>query len=128
MAMTSNLDQFLQRRQVVLQEMQSIDRLRRGSLSQQFFRSRSDPSARLGPYFVLQGFLRGKKFCQRIPEAQAAQVQADVDNHRRFQSLAEEYVTLSDQITCLQDRPQESKKNFSRKRSPTNVSRKPRLS
>ena len=126
--MTSNLEQFLQRRQVVLQEMQSIDRLRRGSLSQQFFRSRSDPAAKLGPYFVLQGFFRGKKFCQRIPQAQAAQVQADVDNHHRFQSLAEAYVTLSEQITLRQDDGLESKKNFSRQRSPTSASRKPKLS
>lgn len=105
--------------------MQSIDRLRRGSLSKQFFQSRSGSSAKRGPYYVLQGFFHGKKFSQRIPDNQAAQVQADVDNYRRFQSLAEQYVTLSDQITCLQDHQEDSKKNSSRRRSPTNGSRKP---
>jgi hypothetical protein len=48
-----------------------------------------------------------------------------VENYRRFQALAEEYVTLSDQITRLQDPAQKSKKNSSRRRSPTNSSRKP---
>jgi hypothetical protein len=123
--MKLNLDDLLQKRQSILGHMQSIDRLRRGSLSKQFFKSPpSAPAARRGPYFVLQGFFRGKKFSRRIPQEQAAQVEQDVDNYRRFQTLAEEYVTVSDQITRLQDQPQESKKNSSRRRSPTSSSRK----
>jgi len=105
--------------------MQAIDRLRRGSLSKQFFKARRRHAARRGPYYVLQGFFRGKKFSERIPPDQAAQVEQDVDNYRRFQALAEEYVTLSDQITRLQDRSEGSKKNSSRRSSPTNNSKKP---
>jgi hypothetical protein len=106
--------------------MQSIDRLRRGSLSKQFFKSPPPaPAARRGPYYVLQGFFQGKKFSQRIPPDQAAQVEQDVENYRRFQALAGEYVTVSDQITRRQDQPQDSKKNSSRRRSPGNSSRKP---
>jgi hypothetical protein len=124
--MKLNRDDLLQKRQSVLLQMQSIDRLRRGSLSKQFFQARPPaPPARRGPYFVLQGFFHGKKFSERIPPEQAAQVEQDVENYRRFQTLAEEYVTLSDQITRLPDQPQESKKNSSRRRSPTNSSRKP---
>jgi hypothetical protein len=123
--MKLNLDQLLQQRQDVLQQMQAIDRLRRGSLSQQFFPSRSGPAAKRGPYYVLQGFFHGQKFSQRIPQEQAAQVQADVDNYRRFQSLAETYVTLSDQITGLHDRQGDSKKNSSHRRSMTSGSGKP---
>jgi hypothetical protein len=124
--MKLNRDDLLQKRQALLLQMQSIDRLRRGSLSKQFFQARPPaPPARRGPYFVLQGFFHGKKFSERIPPEQAAQVEQDVENYRRFQALAEEYVTLSDQITRLPDQPQESKKNSSRRRSPTNSSRKP---
>jgi hypothetical protein len=124
--MKLNLDDLLQKRQSILVQMQSIDRLRRGSLSKQFFKSPpSAQAARRGPYYVLQGFFHGKKFSQRIPPEQAAQVEQDVDNYRRFQTLAQEYVTQSDQITRLQDQPQESKKNSSRRRSPKNNSRKP---
>ena len=124
--MKLNRDDLLHKRQALLLQMQSIDRLRRGSLSKQFFHARPPaPPARHGPYFVLQGFFHGQKFSERIPPEQAAQVEQDVENYRRFQTLAEEYVTLSDQITRLQDQPQESKKNSSRRRSPTNSSRKP---
>jgi hypothetical protein len=119
------LDDLLQKRQSILQQMQAIDRLRRGSLSKQFFPSASTPPARRGPYFVLQGFFQGKKFSQRIPQEQAAQVEEDVENYRRFQMLAEDYVTVSDQITRAHDQPQESKKNSSRRKSPKNSSRKP---
>ena len=104
--MKLNFDDLLQQRQSLLLQMQSIDRLRRGSLSKQFFQSRPPASpARSGPYYVLQGFFHGKKFSRRIPQEQAAQVQQDVENYRRFQTLAEEYVTVSDQITRLPEQP-----------------------
>src|SRR5208282_4611359 len=107
MGMKHNLDDLQKKREAILQQMQTIDRLRRGTLSQQFFKAKADADAApRGPYFVLQGFLRGKKFSQRVPPDQAAQVQQDVDNYRSFQALAEEFVTLSDQLTCLQDQAQ----------------------
>jgi hypothetical protein len=127
MAMQPNLDDLLKKRDAILRQMQAIDRLRRGTLSQQFFKAKADAVPR-GPYYVLQGFLRGKKFSQRVPPDQADQVQQDVDNYRNFQALAEEFVTLSDQLTCLQDHPQDSKKNSSRRSSPTSSSKKPPLS
>lgn len=124
--MKPNLDHLLQQREAVLQQMKAIDRLRRGSFSTQFFKARptGDAGPR-GPYYVLQGFFHGKKFSERVPPDQAAQVQRDVDNYRRFQSLAEEFVTLSDQITRRHDQPADSKKNFSPRRSPTHSSKKP---
>lgn len=124
--MKPNVDDLLQQRESVLLQMKAIDRLRRGSLSTQFFKARPPRDAGpRGPYYVLQGFFHGKKFSERVPPAQAAQVQRDVDNYRRFQTLAEEFVTLSDQITRRQAQPTDFKKNFSRRRSPTNSSKKP---
>jgi hypothetical protein len=124
--MKPTLDDLLQQRESVLQQMKAIDRLRRGTLSQQFFKARlPGTDARRGPYFVLQGFFHGKKFSERVPPNQAVQVQQEVDNYRRFQALAEEFVTLSDQLTRRQDHPPDFKKNFSRRRSPTNSSKKP---
>ncbi len=123
--MKLNLDDLLQQRQSILLQMQSIDRLRRGSLSKQFFKSRPPaPAQRRGPYYVLQGFFHGKKFSERIAPDQAAQVEQDVENYRRFQTLAEEYVTVSDQITRLPEQAGDSKKNSSRRRSPRSSSKK----
>jgi hypothetical protein len=122
------LDALRQKRDLVLQQMQAIDHLRRGSLSKQFFKAPPGQPGRRGPYFVLQGFFRGKKFSQRIPAEQAPQVQEQVENYRRFQSLAEEYVTLSEEITRLESQDAESKKNSSRRNWPTRSSRKPKPS
>lgn len=127
--MPEHLDSLLQKRAGLLQDLQAIDRLRRGSLSKQFFKAPPGLTGRRGPYFVLQGFFHGKKFSERIPAEQAPQVQEQVDNFRRFQTLAEEYITLSDEITRLEapdaDR---KKKDSSRRNSPTSSSRKPKPS
>jgi hypothetical protein len=122
--MSNHLDSLRRKRAALLADMQAIDHLRRGSLSQQYFKAGPGRAERRGPYFVLQGFFQGKKFSERIPAAQAPQVQAEVDNYRRFQALAEECVTLSDELTRLEAGGADSKKNSSRKRSPPNASRK----
>ena len=126
--MPASLESLRQKRDRVLQDMQAIDRLRRGSLSKQFFKAPSSQTEKRGPYFVLQGFFQGKKFSQRIPAEQAPQVQEQVDNYRRFQSLAEEYVTLSDEITRRESSESDSKKNSSRPTSPTSNFKKPKPS
>ena len=125
--MPISLDSLLQKRDLILKDMQAIDRLRRGSLSRQFFKAGPGQPAR-GPYFVLQGFFQGKKFSERVPIAEAPEVQRQVDNFRQFQKLAEDYVTLSDQITRMGFLNLESKKNFSPRKPPTNSSAKPKPS
>lgn len=123
--MQANIDSVRQQRDLILQQMQAIDRLRRGSLSRQFFRSaQGDPAHQRGPYYVLQGYFHGEKFSARIPADQAQQVEQDVANYRRFQELAEQFVSLTDQITRLQDQGKESKKNSSRRKFTPNSSRK----
>lgn len=127
--MNSQIEPLLQKRAAVLQEMQTIDRLRRGSLSQQFFAApKGRPKTHRGPYYVLQGFFHGKKFSQRIPAGQAVQVRQQVQNYQRFQKLAQDYVTLSDQITQLETPAGDSKKNSSPRKSNTSASRKPKPS
>lgn len=123
--MPKHLDSLRVKRSSLLEDMQAIDRLRRGSLSKQFFKAGPGRAEPRGPYFVLQGFFRGKKFSERISAEQAPQVQEQVDNYRRFQALAEDYVTLSDEITRLESDGLDSKKNSSRRRSPRRASKKP---
>lgn len=123
--MKPNLNALRQKQQSLLQQMQTIDRLRRGCLSRQFFPAAGPRAVRRGPYYVLQGFLRGQKFSERVPPEQVPQVQQDVDRYRRFQALAEDYVTVTDQLTRAQEAPPDTKKNFSLPRSPTRSSGKP---
>lgn len=112
-AMPTQIDSLRQKRERVLDDMQSINCLRRGTLSKQFFKSPGGKTGQRGPYFVLQGFFQGKKFSQRVSSQDAPKIQEQVDNYRRFQSLAEQYVTLSDEITRLESERSDSKKNFS---------------
>ncbi|HLH53827.1 MAG TPA: DUF6788 family protein [Verrucomicrobiae bacterium] len=123
--MPASLSQLEQRREQILHQIQAIDRLRRGSLSRQFFKkSRADSKPQQGPYYVLQGYIQGQKFSERIPAAQAQQIEPLVANYKRFEELAEEFVTVTDQITRLSQVAPEAKKN-SRRKSGRSASGKP---
>ena len=125
--MSLTLDELRSKRATILGQMQQIDHLRRGTLSQQFFKKRQNGQVvESGPYFVLQCFFKGKKCSERIPAAQAEEVQQQVENYRRFQQLAEEYVALSDRITQQESDSSPGKKNFINLSSTTNSSRKPK--
>lgn len=117
-------------RDAVVDRMRQIDHLRRGSLSRQFFKTRrGGKTVQSGPYFVLQCFFNGQKCSQRIASSQAQEVEKHVENFRSFNALAQEFVTLSDQITQLECAGGDGKKNASNWPSATkNDSRKPRPS
>jgi len=120
-----SLAQLQALRDQILHQMSSIDRLRRGTLSRQFFKQRrSGSKARQGPYFVLQGYIQGQKFSERITAEQAPSVEPLVANYKRFEQLAEEFVTVTDQLTRLSQAAPEAKKN-ARPRLARNVSEKP---
>ncbi len=126
--MNPSLDSLEQQREQILEQMRAVDRLRRGTLSRQFLKKHRDgQTITHGPYFVLQGYLQGKKFSQHVPAAEAAKVGEQVKNYKRFQELAEDFVSLTDRITQMQEQAPDSKKNSGRKNSPTNASvkRKP---
>ena len=126
--MNASLSQLEKRREQILQQIHAIDRLRRGSLSRQFFKKpRADSQTFPGPYFVLQGYVQGQKFSERVPAQQVQQLQPLVANYKRFEELAEEFVTVTDQITRLSQGAPEAKKN-SRPKSGRSASGKPTLS
>jgi len=127
--MPNAIDQLAAKRNALLAQLQSINRLRRGTLSRQLYsKKRAGGACLQGPYFVLQGFHNGKKFSQRVAASQAAQVGQQVGNYKRFQELADQCVTVTDQITQLAEAKPDRKKNSSRRRSKPGASRKPRPS
>lgn len=118
--MNTDISQLQQRREQILQDMGAIDRLCRGHLSQQFFKStRGGKTVRQGPYYVLQRWFRGKNLCERIPVDQVEPVRQGVEGYKRFRQLADEFVDLSEQITLQsgslpavkKKRPMRSRKN-----------------
>lgn len=123
--MPISFSQLEQRRDQILQQMQAIDRLRRGSLSRQFFKQPHCASRpHQGPYYVLQGYVQGQKFSERVPADQAPQIEPLVANYKRFEKLAEEFVSVTDQLTRLSQSAPDAKKN-SRRRSARSGSAKP---
>ncbi len=127
--MTNSLDQLSAQRDALLAQLKAINRLRRGSLSHQVYtRKQAGQTRTQGPYYVLQGFHKGKKFSQRIPAQAAQRVQEQVDNFKQFQTLADQCITLTDQITQLAEALPDRKKNSRSRRSRPNASGKPRPS
>ena len=123
--MSLSCAQLEERREQILQQIRAIDRLRRGSLSRQFFKKRrADAKAPQGPYYVLQGYVQGQKFSERVPAEQAPQIEPLVANYKRFEELAEEFVTVTDQLTRLGQGLPDAKKN-SRRRSGRSGSGRP---
>jgi hypothetical protein len=127
--MPNSIDRLSAQRDALLAQLKSIDRLRRGTLSRQVFTKKQDGhTVTQGPYFVLQGFQGGRKFSQRIPALAAERVQEQVDNFKQFQALADQCISLTDQITQLAEGLPDAKKNSrSRKSKPSN-SGKPKRS
>ena len=124
--MTDQLHQLSAQREAILDQLKAIDRLRRGSLSRQMFtKIQAGKTVSQGPYFVLQGFHQGKKFSQRIPAEAAPAVQQQVENFKHFQALADECISITDQIT---QRAEGSKKNSRPKKSRRSGSGKPKRS
>lgn len=124
--MKPTLPELRRQREEVLQKIQTIDRLRRGTLSEQFFtKRRQGKTVRQGPYYVLQCYLKGCKCSERIPAGQAEQVKSEVANYQLFRELAEQFVQITDQITRLESGPTDAKKNSSPRRSHTNNSENP---
>jgi hypothetical protein len=127
-AMHDTFSQLEERRDQILQQMKAIDRLRRGSLSRQFFKKPGSASkVQQGPYYVLQGYIHGQKFSERVPADQAQQLEPLVANYKRFERLAQEFVSVTDQLTRLRQAAPESKKN-SGKRLARSGSAKPTAS
>jgi len=127
--MPDKIEQLSVERDALLTRLKSIERLRRGSLSRQVFaKKQADQTLTQGPYYVLQSFHKGKKLSQRIPAEQAERVQQQVDNFKRFQELADQCITLTDQITQLAEVEPGRKKNFRAQKSKPNDSRKPKPS
>jgi len=127
--MPKSIDQLTAQRDVLLAQLKSIDRLRRGTLSRQVFTKEQDGrTVTQGPYFVLQGFQGGRKFSQRIPAPAAERVQEQVDNFKQFQALADQCISLTDQITQLAEGLPDAKKNSRSPKSRPSNSGKPKRS
>jgi hypothetical protein len=104
-----------QRRQEILQEMNSITRMERGKLCTQ------SRGPNFPPFHKLQCWRRGRNYTRYVPADEVATLQEALAGHQRFQQLAEEFVDLTVELT-RQETEADRKKN-SRKSKPNATGR-----
>ena len=98
-------------RSEILDKMAAFDRMERGRLSNQFFKGQKDGRpVSWGPYYVLQRRLGKKVLKERVPAERVPALQADIQNHAQFLTLAERFAELTEAMTRLQDAHPELKK------------------
>jgi hypothetical protein len=125
--MNTQIKQLIEARAKILAEMSTLDRMERGRLSEQFLKgTKAGKSVLWGPYFVLQRRHGKAHVTERVPAERVPLVQQDIENHVRFEALADRYAQVTEELTRLRDGDPEAKKN-ARISKPTN-SRKPRPS
>lgn len=116
-----------QQRSELLNQMAALDRMERGRLSEQYLKGEKDGRpVTWGPYYVLQRRVGEQVVKERVPADRVPTVQADIQRHQQFQSLAERYAEITEEMTHWQDADPELKKKL----SPTRLisSKKPKRS
>jgi hypothetical protein len=111
-----DISQLEARRQAIIEEIRSIDSMRRGTVNEQFFqfqRRGSKKLTRQGPYYVWARSEGGKTVSQRLTSTEAVeQARADVAAYKRFQALCGEFVDVTSQLGALKRTSEQEKKRL----------------
>ncbi len=84
----------------ILDEMRQIERLRQGSISEQYY---GTGGKRQGPYYVLQGYVGGKHWSRRIPKDQVEQAKEDLAAGVHFNDLCRKFAEVTEAATVMED-------------------------
>ena len=79
----------------ILTEMGTITTMERGTLSEEYrsvAASAGGAALRLGPYYKLQAWEKGRNASRRVPAAEVPAVREDLANYERFTELSEAFV------------------------------------
>ena len=107
------------RRQEILQEMESITRMERGKLCSQS-RGPGSPT-----FYKLQAWHQGKNLTRYVPADEVPALKEALANHQRFQELAAEFADHTIAQTRQHTRADSKKKTPSSATSKTSGSWKP---
>ena len=111
-----DIRQLEARRLAILEEIRSIDSMRRGTVQEQFFQIRRKGSKELtrqGPYYIWTRSEGGKTVSQRLTSAEAVEpARADVAAYNRFQALCGEYMEVTSQMGVRKRTTAQEKKRF----------------
>ena len=93
-----------QRKDEVLEQLRTMDRARRGQLSEQYYtrQTAGGRTVRTGPYYVWQRWVKGKKVSARIRPEDIDEVQADLQRGRAVQEILDAYFSLMEEAASAQ--------------------------
>jgi len=110
------IPQLQARRLTILDEIRSIDSMRRGTINEQFFpvqRKGQKQKSRRGPYYVLSRREGDKTVSQRLTTPEALQqAREDVESFKRFQALCREYERLTEKLGAIERETAPEKKRL----------------
>jgi hypothetical protein len=111
------------RRNAVLEEMRSIRSMRRGTINEQYFKTRLKGKRGIvhqGPYYVLSKREGEKTVSKRLRSvAELQQTQKDVVEYKRFLGLCQEFERLTSRLGELERADQGLEQEKKRFRSPS---------
>lgn len=93
------MNSFAHKRQQILQQMEQIQRMERGSVQAESRPSKGNPQQYQGPYFKHQVWKEGQNLSRRVPVAEADSLTSAIAGRKRFEALAEEYVETTVAMT-----------------------------
>ena len=117
------VQQLEARRNAILEEMRSIRSMRRGTINEQYFKTRLKGKKGIvhqGPYYVLSRREGDKTVSKRLRSvAELQQTQKDVVEYKRFLGLCQEFERLTSRLGELERGEQGLEQEKKRFRSPS---------
>lgn len=99
------------KRAQILQQMEQIQTMERGSLQAESRPSKQDPDLANGPYFKHQVWEDGKNQTRRVPRTEADRLAQAIQGRKQFEALAEQFVSTTVNMTRAQQGRPDAKKN-----------------
>ena len=100
------------KRSGLLEEIAQIQHLRRGQLSEQYYKKTDAKGrkTRQGPYYVWQAWIKGNKRSVRIGRDDVGQVRKEVEAYQRYRDLCEQLADVTEEMTCTNKQDNAKKK------------------
>jgi hypothetical protein len=122
------VQQLEARRNAILEEIRSIRSMRRGTINEQYFKTRLKGRKGMvhqGPYYVLSRREGDKTLSKRLRSAvELEQARRDVDEYKRFVGLCQEYQQLTTRLGEFEREEQDLEKEKKRFRLPSSKTQK----
>lgn len=121
----STTESLRMRREAILAEMRGLEAMRRGTINEQYVPRGGESGGRRGPYYVWSRYEGGRTRSRRLKTAEElAQAREAVAAHKRFVSLCEEFLSVTEELADFPRRDAAHEGEKKRRKSPSSRMRK----